>query len=108
MTTVGKLDFQPGVDHGIADERMPSHRSSLAPTPSFEPGRFRVGITTSTDFAEPDRYQGTGLQGGDVAAHRGCDVGQRDAQGGHRFGMGHGVGSVSGSFGGSFDSDSAS
>lgn len=35
MTTVGKLDFQPGVDHGIADERMPSHRSSLAPHSFF-------------------------------------------------------------------------
>ncbi len=35
MTTVGKLDFQPGVGHGIADERMPSHRSSLAPHSLF-------------------------------------------------------------------------
>ena len=29
FTTIGKLDFQPGVDHGIADERLPSYRKSL-------------------------------------------------------------------------------
>jgi choline-sulfatase len=29
LTTVGKLDFQPGVDHGVEDERMPVHRESL-------------------------------------------------------------------------------
>jgi choline-sulfatase len=29
LTTVGKLDFQPGVDRGIGEERMPVHRESL-------------------------------------------------------------------------------
>ncbi len=29
LTTVGKLDFQPGVDHGVEEERMPLHRESL-------------------------------------------------------------------------------
>ena len=28
LTSVGKLDFLPGADHGIADERLASHRSS--------------------------------------------------------------------------------
>jgi choline-sulfatase len=29
LATTGKLDFQPGVDHGVAEERMPMHRESL-------------------------------------------------------------------------------
>jgi len=29
LTTVGKLDFKPGVDHGIEDERLAIHRGSL-------------------------------------------------------------------------------
>ena len=29
FTTVGKLDFLPGVDHGIEEERLPLHRDSL-------------------------------------------------------------------------------
>ncbi len=29
FTTVGKLDFLPGVDHGIEEERLPLHRESL-------------------------------------------------------------------------------
>ncbi|MCZ6633625.1 MAG: sulfatase-like hydrolase/transferase [bacterium] len=29
LTTIGKLDFRPDGDHGIEDERMPSHRENL-------------------------------------------------------------------------------
>ena len=29
LTTVGKLDFAPGVDHGIGEERVPLHRTTL-------------------------------------------------------------------------------
>ena len=29
FTTIGKLDFQPGADHGIEDERLPTHREHL-------------------------------------------------------------------------------
>lgn len=29
LTTVGKLDFQPGADHGVEEERLPMHRESL-------------------------------------------------------------------------------
>lgn len=34
-TTVGKLDFQPGGDHGIEDERLASHRHSRDVTTLF-------------------------------------------------------------------------
>jgi choline-sulfatase len=35
LTTIGKLDFQPGVDHGIEDERLALHRESLDIHPLF-------------------------------------------------------------------------
>ncbi len=31
LTTVGKLDFKPEADHGVQEERLPSHRESLDP-----------------------------------------------------------------------------